>query len=92
MRKMMAAILAFMPLAAGAAPAPQPQSEARAKPACDRFARAEQAQGQAVLREPGVTARRLDQLPAGDLHLAVERRINGCHIPVVVRQGFGATR
>jgi hypothetical protein len=86
MRKIFAATLAFLPLAAAAA---QPQPEARARPACDRFARTEQAQGHAVLREPGVAARRLDRLLAGDLHLTVERRIDGCHIPVIVRQNVG---
>ena len=41
-----------------------------------------------MLREPGVTVRRLDRLPPADLHLTVERNVDGCHIPVIVRQNF----
>jgi hypothetical protein len=33
---------------------------------------------------------RLGELPAGDLHLAVMREVEGCQEPVIVRQGFGA--
>ncbi len=33
---------------------------------------------------------RLGELPAGDLHLAVMRQVEGCQEPVIVRQGFGA--
>ena len=34
--------------------------------------------------------RRLGELPPGDLQLTVMREIEGCHEPVIVRQGFGA--
>ena len=99
MRKMMAATLAFLPVAASAAqPASQPrvqvqrvpQAEVPAAPACERFGRVEQAQGRAVLQAPPAAARRLDQLPAGDVHLTVDRRMDGCHIPVIIRQNVGA--
>lgn len=35
-------------------------------------------------------SRRLDQLPQGDLSLAVMREVDGCPEPVTIRQGFGA--
>lgn len=38
----------------------------------------------------GAKARRLGELPAGDLTLAVLNRVGDCFEPVVVRQGFGA--
>jgi hypothetical protein len=88
MRKIAATILALMPLTAAATPAPLAQSASRENgPAkCDPFGRTEQA---AVLRRSGPLARRLDQLPAGNLHLAVERQVNGCHQPVIVRENIG---
>lgn len=33
---------------------------------------------------------RLGELPAGDLHLAVMREVEGCQEPVIVSQGLGA--
>ncbi len=33
---------------------------------------------------------RLGELPAGNLHLAVTREIEGCQEPVIVRQSIGA--
>ena len=36
-------------------------------------------------------ARRLDRLPAGNLDLAVMRRIDSCPEPVTIREGIGAT-
>jgi hypothetical protein len=35
-------------------------------------------------------ANKLGELPAGDLHLAVMREVEGCQELVIVRQGFGA--
>jgi hypothetical protein len=80
-----AVILAVLPLAAAATPAPHPTG-ARAAAKCDRFGRMERA---SVLREAGPRVQRLDRLPPGDLHLTVERQIDGCHQPVIVRQNFG---
>ncbi len=34
-------------------------------------------------------AKRLGDLPPGDLRLAVLREVDGCPEPVIVRQGFG---
>ncbi len=34
-------------------------------------------------------ARRLDQLPAGNLDLAVMRQVNNCPEPVTIREGIG---
>jgi hypothetical protein len=42
-----------------------------------------------VLRQTGPRARRLDRLPPADLHLTVERQVDGCHQPAIVRQNFG---
>jgi hypothetical protein len=42
-----------------------------------------------VLRRSGPLVQRLDRLPPGDLHLTVERQIDGCHQPVIVRQNIG---
>ena len=88
MRRIAATILALVATAAAATP-PQPAphaNEASAPVKCDPFGRTEQA---VVLRRSGPLARRLDQLPAGNLHLAVERQINGCHQPVIVRENIG---
>ena len=99
MRIIGAATLTLLPLAATAAqpqaqpPAapPPPSAEAATpeKPLCDRFARVEHAGEGAVLQAPPARARRLDELPAGDLHLTVERVVDGCRERVIVRQGYG---
>jgi hypothetical protein len=86
---MAATILALLPLTATAATAPsRPAARAgAAAPAkCDQFGRMQQAVG---LQPQAPRAQRLDQLPPGDLHLTVERQIEGCHQPVIVRQNFG---
>ena len=85
MRVIAAVILALLPLAAAATPAPH-AAGAAAPAKCDRFGRMEQA---SVLRQAGPRAQRLDQLPPGDLHLTVDRQIDGCHQPTIVRQNFG---
>ena len=46
-----------------------------------------------LLREASAAparARRLGELPPGDLQLTVIRRVGECHEPVIIRQGFGA--
>lgn len=44
-----------------------------------------------VADSPGtVAAQRLDQLPAGNLDLAVMREVGGCPEPVTIREGYGA--
>jgi hypothetical protein len=88
MRMIPAMTLALLPLAAAAAPTrPAPHANsASASAKCDRFGRMEQA---TVLRRAGPGAQRLDQLPPGDLHLTVERQVNGCHQAVIVRENIG---
>jgi hypothetical protein len=87
--RMLAAIpLALSVLAGGsAATVPQDGEIRLAVPAhCDPIRN--------VLRTdaPGrAEARRLDRLPAGNLDLAVMRRIDNCPEPVTIRQGIGAT-
>lgn len=67
-----------------AAPAPPP---AQAPKTCDLFAPVvPAAQGGAPRAE------RLDRLPAADLYLTVERRIDNCRIPVIVRYDIGVRR
>ena len=39
---------------------------------------------------PKAEVKRLEELPAGNLMLAVVREVDGCNEPVVVRYGFGA--
>lgn len=97
MRMIAAATLILIPLSASAAPS-QTETQApratRADPAtlCTPFARTQRAQaaGGAVLLQPPSRAQRLGELPAGDLSLAVQRQINGCIEPVIVREGIGA--
>jgi len=88
MRLIAALTLAFLPSAAVATPPrAAPQATGASAPAkCDRFGRMEQA---SVLRQAGPRTQRLDQLPPGDLHLSVDRRIDGCHQPTIVRQNIG---
>jgi len=86
MRIIAATILALLPLAAAATPTHRPAAQAGAPAKCDRFGRMEQA---TVQRGPSVRAQRLDRLPPGDLHLTVERQVNGCHQPVIVRENIG---
>jgi hypothetical protein len=82
-----ATILALAPLPTTATPTqPASHASANAPAKCDRFGRMEQA---SVLRQTGPRAQRLDRLPTGDLHLTVERQVNGCHQPVIVRENIG---
>jgi len=89
MRVIAAATLILMPLAVAASP-PQPRPDAP-KPACDRFARTDRADGPGRQRQ-APRAERLDRLPSADLHLTVERNVGGCHILVIVRQDIGGAR
>ena len=95
MRRIAAITLILLPpSAASATPVPSathampsPAAQANAAPAkCDRFGRVDQA---SVLRNPSPRAQRLGDLPPGDLHLTVERQVNGCHQPVVVSRNIG---
>ena len=88
MRVIAATILALLPLtfaAAHANPA-RPANSPTAPAKCDRFGRVQQVD--ALPRTP-LRAQRLGELPPGDLHLTVERRVNGCHQPVIVRENIG---
>ena len=88
MRMFAATILALLPLTAAATRTPSAHhaTGAGATAKCDRFGRVQQAD--ALPRSP-VRAQRLGELPPGDLRLTVDRRINGCHQPVIVRQNIG---
>ena len=84
-------VLAVFVSAATSAAAPpesapaQPSSDQRA-PWCHNN-NVRHAQG-----EPGADARRLGELPPGDLYLTVDRMVGRCRGPVLVREGYGATR
>jgi hypothetical protein len=78
MRWFAAIPLAILPLAAGAA---APDAPGR----CDPIRNVRQADTPA-----GATARRLIDLPPGNLDLAVMRSVNNCPEPVTIREGYGA--
>lgn len=88
MRMFAAIILALLPLTAAATRTPPTHDAAGpgAPAKCDRFGRLEQAN---TLPRAPVRPQRLGELPPGDLNLTVDRRINGCHQPVIVRQNIG---
>lgn len=53
------------------------------------FAR-DDARGGGVQTSPPPRLRRLDELPSGNLELAVMREVDGCIEPTIIAQGFGA--
>jgi hypothetical protein len=76
-----------VPSPSHASAAAAPAARANSAPAkCDRFGQAQQA---SVLRAPSPRAQRLGDLPPGSLQLTVDRQIDGCHQPVVVRENIG---
>lgn len=88
----LAAGLIAGPVAADPAPATPAQGHAqRAAPAklggAKTICRTNDSM-QAVDREPRARARRLDQLPPANLQLAVQREVDGCIEPVIVRYDF----
>jgi hypothetical protein len=44
---------------------------------------------EAARRGKAVRPQKLNELPAGDLYLAVDRRIGGCPAPIIVRYNIG---
>ena len=97
MRMIAVTTLILLPLSASAAPTQTESQVPRAAPAdapalCTPFARTQRAHGTggAVLLQPPSRAQRLGELPAGDLSLTVQRQVNGCIAPVIVREGVGA--
>jgi hypothetical protein len=88
MRMIAATVLALLPLTFAAANT-NPPRHANIAPApakCDPFGRLDQADS--LSRTPP-RAQRLGDLPPGDLHLTVDRRVNGCHQPAIVRENIG---
>lgn len=97
MRTLLAAGLLALPLAASAAPAdtdrtplqaePVPregaQDAGRAGPEECRTLRVDRA------RRGAATPSRLGDLPPGDLHLTVQREVDGCLQDVIVNTGYG---
>ncbi|MEA3012252.1 MAG: hypothetical protein QOD42_797 [Sphingomonadales bacterium] len=82
------ALLAFASAAgAPAAPSSAPRNGAIRLTPADRC----RSDAPRVADSPGtVAAQRLDQLPAGNLDLAVMREVDGCPEPVTIREGYGA--
>lgn len=91
MRFILAVGLAALPIAAVAADSPvRPPA-----PATD--AKSDTAECKTMIprlvREPvRAVPRRLGELPPGDLHLAVQREVDGCLQDTIVRTGYGAGR
>ena len=44
---------------------------------------------EAVRRGKALAARKLNELPAGDLYMAVYRKIGGCEAPIIARYNIG---
>ena len=72
--------------ASAAAPAEQLAPESAKRPSAECLPNAPSLARDGMKAE----ARRLGELPSGDLVLTVLREENGCTKPVIVRQGFGA--
>ncbi len=86
MRLALVALALALP-AASSAEAPVPsKAEADAQaPLCRQDLRVRPARS-----GDGLRAKRLGELPAGDLTLTVLNRMGGCIEPLTVRQGYGA--
>jgi hypothetical protein len=83
--------LAFLAFASAVAPAAAPSSAARNGDIRLAYSEGCRSDSPRVADAPGtVGARRLDQLPAGNLDLAVMREVGGCPEPVTIREGYGA--
>ena len=83
--------LLLLPVASAAAPPPRPGVPVDGEVRLDR--RAECSPLDTVRRAEGVSdgrLRRLDQLPPGNLDLAVSRMFAGCPESVTVAENFGA--
>lgn len=80
----MSLILLMTTLAVSAA-APEPPKSAKV---CRRHDLQQVTRGV----DPPPPARRLDQLPPGNLELTVQREVDGCIEPVIIRYGVGPQR
>jgi hypothetical protein len=75
----------LMTALAALAAAPEPPKSARE---CRRHDLQQATRG----IDPPPSPRRLDQLPPGNLELAVQRQVDGCIEPTIIRYGVGAPR
>jgi hypothetical protein len=91
MRRIFAAA-ALVLLPASASGAPQEARPERPSPLADARQCVDTEMRYADEKDGGTPkARTLDTLPPADLHLAVQRDVDGCIEPVVVRQNVGGT-
>lgn len=75
----------------GAEPAP-PQAQGNSKDVAKRACRPTEPRFAGVLPGPPPSARRLDQLPPGNLEFAVQREIDGCIEPSIIRYDVAGSR
>jgi hypothetical protein len=92
-------ILLVLAAAGTAAAQPQPPARAQAAPpaaappgAPDTTSCSRNLYRHARETPPRAQARRLGELPPGDLQLTVIRRIGECYGPVTVRENYGAVQ
>jgi hypothetical protein len=76
-----------IPASAIAAGPPAPSPEAPGRCAADRVILAEQKR----FHSGKAPAQKLGELPPGKLYLTVDRQVDGCRKPVIVRYNIGAT-
>jgi hypothetical protein len=91
MRLLFLASVAVLATAAGAAAPSQPAGSmpvlnpnAPIGKACPPTSRYE-----AARRGGHLGARNLNELPAADMYMAVDRRVDGCQVPIIARYGIG---
>lgn len=89
MRLALAALVLALPAAspAGAPVPPKAGQGAALAPICGQEMKVRPAGAR-----PQARAKRLGELPTGDLTLTVLNRVGDCLEPVIVRQGYGAGR
>lgn len=92
MRIVAAATVILLPLSASAA-APQPAVPLRPQVVTSPSAlQCAQLGARHATGSEAPLANRLADLPPGSLHLAVQREVDGCVEPVIVRQNVGGTQ
>jgi hypothetical protein len=87
MRQMLAALVIVGIAAPALAGEPKPAPKAEPKPVAEAPASCEYRPQQAVLRGQQNRPMRLTEAPRARMERAVNRRINGCVVPVIVPNG-----
>lgn len=89
---LIAAALAGISGSAATEPAADISAPAEAHKAADTPKRICREPRMMIAREARVAPRRLDDLPPGNLELAVQREVDGCIEPTIIRQDVGGRR